>query len=59
MNCSICYDKIVGWSYSAEPIEDGMACIGCFTKRVMPHRAKFAKEAAEQHRKNKKKNEER
>lgn len=59
MNCSICYDKIVGWSYSAEPVTEGMACISCFTKKVMPIRAKFAKEAAEQHRKNIENNEER
>ena len=59
MNCSICYDKIVGWSYSAEPVQDGMACIGCVTKKVMPIRAKLAKEAAAQHRKNKEINEER
>ena len=53
MYCSICFDEIIGWSYSAEPVNDGYACLMCYTSKVMKERSRLAKLAAEKHRNDK------
>ena len=49
--CSICGNDIETWPHTAHPIEEGLACVKCWSQRVIIERQKLAKKA---YKKNKK-----